>query len=155
MLIEVISELSLMISVSRLTADKLYSASIPIILCSFSNRVARFIESGQYIPLNLNIRLAEELVKYPAEQRSQRANDEVMAIVSQCSSPTLLEDYEILFDPRYDIDVIKVFIEIARRQKVVVKWCGRLNGDSLEYATPDDKDYHSFRIQDYDITCVI
>lgn len=79
----------------------------------------------------------------------------MMSIVSQCKAPTLLEEYEILFDPRYDVDAIKVFTELARRQKVVVKWCGRLNGNSLEYATPDDKDYHSFRIQDYDIICVI
>jgi hypothetical protein len=143
------------INVSMLSKDVLRKATAPIILCSFPNRVARLMEGSQYTLLNLNIRLAEELVKYPAEQRPRRANDEVMSIVSQCKAPTLLEDYEILFDPRYDVDAIKVFTELARRQKVVVKWCGRMNGNSLEYATPDDKDYHSFRIQDYDITCVI
>jgi hypothetical protein len=143
------------INVSMLSKDMLRKATAPIILCSFPNRVARLMEGSQYTPLNLSIRLAEELVKYPAEQRPRRANDEVISIVSQCKTPTLLEDYEILFDPRYDVDAIKVFTELARRQKVVVKWCGKLNGNSLEYATPDDKDYHSFRIQDYDITCVI
>lgn len=143
------------INVSMLSKDVLRKATAPIILCSFPNRVARLMEGSQYTPLNLNIRLAEELAKYPAEQRPRRANDEVMSIVSQCKAPTLLEDYEILFDPRYDVDAIKVFTELARRQKVVVKWCGKLSGNSLEYATPDDKDYHSFRIQDYDITCVI
>ena len=143
------------INVSMLNAAALKKATTPIILCSFPNRVTRLIEGGLYTPLNLNIKLAEELVKYPVEQRSRRANDEVMAIISQCKTPTLLEDFEILFDPRYDIDAVKVFTELARRQKVVVKWCGRLNGNSLEYGTPDYKDYHSFRIQDYDITCVI
>lgn len=143
------------INVSMLNKDVLKKATTPIILCSIPNRVVRLIEGGQYADLNLNIRLAEELVKYPTEQRPRRANDEVMSIISQCKAPTLLEDYEILFDPRYDIDTIKVFTELARWQKVVVKWCGRLNGNSLEYATPDYKDYHSFRIQDYDITCVI
>ena len=143
------------ISLSTLSKDMLRKATAPIILCSFPNRVARLMEGNQYTLLNLNIRLAEELVKYPAEQRPQRANDEVMSIISQCNAPILLEDYEILFDPRYDIDAIKVFTELSRRQKVVVKWCGKLNGNSLEYATPDDKDYHSFKIRDYDIICVI
>lgn len=143
------------ISLSTLSKEMLRKATAPIILCSFPNRVARLMEGSQYTLLNLNIRLAEELVKYPAEQRPQRANDEVMSIISQCNAPILLEDYEILFDPRYDIDAIKVFTELSRRQKVVVKWCGKLNGNSLEYATPDDKDYHSFKIQDYDIICVI
>lgn len=138
-----------------LNADVLKKATTPIILCSFPNRVAKLMEGSQYVSLNLNIKLAEALVKFPQSQRSQRANDEVMTIVSQCHEPTFLIDYEILFDPRYDIDAIRVFNEISRRQKVVVKWCGRLNGNSLEYAIPEYKDYHSFRIQDYDITCVI
>ena len=143
------------INVSKLREDLLKKATTPIILCSFPNRIAKLIEGGQYNPLNLNVKLAEALLKFPESQRSQKANDEIMKIVSQCHAPVFLADYEILFDPRYDIDSIKVFTEISRRQKVVVKWCGRLNGNSLEYATPEYRDYHSFRIQDYDITCVI
>lgn len=144
-----------MINVNIMSADVLKKATTPVILCSFPKRVARMMEGGPYVPLNLNIKLAEALVKFPQSERSRRANDEVMSIVSQWQKPTFFEDYEILFDPQYDIDAIKVFTEIARRQKVVVKWCGRLNGNSLEYATQEYKDYHSFRIQDYDITCVI
>ncbi len=143
------------INVSMLNADVLKKATSPIILCSFPSKVARLMDGGHYVPLNLNIKLAEALVKFPQSQRSRRANDEVMTIISQCHKPTFFEDYEILFDPRYDIDAIKVFTELSRRQKVVVKWCGRLNGNYLEYATPEYRDYHSFRIQDYDITCVI
>lgn len=57
------------INVSMLSKDVLRKATAPIILCSFPNRVARLMEGGQYTALNLNIRLAEELVKYPAGQR--------------------------------------------------------------------------------------
>lgn len=143
------------ITVSTLNEDVLKKVTTPLIFCSFPNRVAKLIGSSQYVPLNLNIKLAEALIKYPQSQRRLKVNDEVMTIVSQCYKPTFCENYEILFDPRYDIDAIKVFIELARRQKVIVKWRGKLNGNSLEYATLDYKDYHSFRIQDYDITCVI
>lgn len=143
------------INVSMLNADVLKKANTPIILCSFPNRVARLMDHGRYVSLNLNIKLAEALVKFPKLQRSKRASDEVMTIVSQCHMPTFLEDYQILFDPRYNIDAIKVFTELSRRQKVVVKWCGRLNGNLLEYGTPEYKDFRSFRIQDYDITCVM
>lgn len=143
------------IRASMLSNDVLRKANAPIILCSFSGRLARLLEEVKYVPLNMNIKLAELLLKYPADQRPCRANDEVMSIISQCSRPTILEDYNILFDPRYNIDAIKVFTEMARRQKVIVKWLGRLNGNILEYATPDDKDYNAFRIQDYNITCVM
>lgn len=143
------------IHVSMLNADVLKKTTTPIILCSFPNRVVKLMERSLYVQLNLNMKLAEALLRIPQQQRGRKANDEVMKIVSQCHEPTFLEHYEILFDPRYDIDAIKVFTELSRRQKVVVKWCGRLNGDSLEYAAPEYKDYHSFLIKRYDITCVI
>lgn len=147
--------MSLVMKASNLTEDILNKATIPIILCSYQNRVSRLLEKYQYNSLNLNIKLAEALIRFPQPQRSKLVNDEIMRIASQCHKPTFFDDYEILFDPRYHIDAIKVFTEIARQQKVVVKWCGRLNGNSLEYATPEYKDYHLFRIQDYNITCVI
>lgn len=143
------------INASMLNADVLKKASTPIILCSYPKRVARLMDHGQYVPLNLNIKLADALVKLPQLQRNKRAHDEVMTIISQCHMPTFFEDYQILFDPRYNIDAIKVFTELSRRQQVVVKWCGRLNGNLLEYGTPEYKDFQSFRIQDYDITCVV
>ena len=154
-LIEVVSELGFMTNGSRLTPDKLYAVSIPIILCSSPKRVFRWLEEGHYQQINLNLEIAKGLLVLPKVERISKINKVITDIISRFAGPIYIENYEILFDPRYEIDVIKVFIEIARRQKVVVKWCGRLNGDSLEYATPDDRDYHSFRIQDYDITCVI
>lgn len=138
-----------------LNADVLKKATTPVILCSFPNRIAKLIAGGQYAPMNLNVVLSEALIQIPKQQRCERANDELMLILAQFHEPIFLENYEVLFDPRYNIDAIKVFTELSRQQKVVVKWCGRLNENSLEYATPEYKDFHSFRIQDYDITCVI
>jgi hypothetical protein len=106
-------------NVSMLNKDVLKKTVAPIILCSFPNRVAKLMEGGHYVPLNLNIKLAEALLKIPPSQRSQKANEELMKIISQCHEPTFLENYEILFDPRYDIDAIKVFTELSRWQKVV------------------------------------
>lgn len=143
------------INVSMLNADVLKKARTPIILCSFPTRVAKLLEDGQYVTLNFNIKLAEALLKIPQHQRGRKANDEIMKIISQCHAPVFLDNYEILFDPRYDIDVIKVFSEISRWQRIIVKWCGNLNENALEYAAPEYKDFHSFKIKDYDITCVI
>lgn len=113
------------------------------------------MDSGNYFRLNLNIKLAEELLKVPQDRRSKYTNDAVMSIISQCHAAVFLTDYEMLFDPRYDIDAVKVFYEISRRQKVVVKWCGTVSDNCLVFASPEYKDYHSFKIQDYDISCVI
>ena len=81
--------------------------------------------------------------------------DEVMKIVSSIQGPIFLTDYEMLFDPRYSIDVIRLFYELSRRAKIVIKWCGTLDDNHLVYATPAYSDFHSYNIHDYDITCVI
>lgn len=141
--------------VSMLNADILQTTTTPIILCSFPNRIAKLIDGGPYAPLDLNVAMAGALLGFPQSQRSQKAHDEVMKIVRQRHTPTFLEHYEILFDPRYGIDAIKVFTELSRYQRAVIKWCGTLNGSALEYATPEYRDFHSFRIHDYNITCFI
>lgn len=143
------------INVSLLDTNVLNATTTPIVLCSFPNRIARLIDSNMYMPLNLNVKMADALLKLPQSNRSQKAHDEMMKIVTQWHTPTFIEHYEILFDPRYGIDAIKVFTELSRYQKVVIKWCGTLNGNALEYATPEYKDFHSFSIQDYNIACFV
>lgn len=143
------------IKVSLLDANVLNATTTPIVLCSFPNRITKLIDSNMYVPLNLNVKLADALLKFPQSQRSQKAHDETMKIVTQCHTQTFIEHYEILFDPRYGIDAIRVFTELSRYQKAVIKWCGTLNGGALEYATPEYNDFHSFRIQDYNITCFV
>lgn len=139
----------------QLNKDVLEKTTTPIILSSYHAKVARLIEDAKYETLNLNIKLSEALLKIAQKQRAERANDEIMKIISKCDKPIFLENYEILFDPRYNVDAIKVFVQLARRQKLIIKWCGAMTEDSLEYATFEHKDYHRFRIEDYDITCVI
>ena len=62
-------------------------------------------ETG-FVAHNINIALGEALTKYPESHRSQKADAEIMRIASEFSTPVLLEDYQILFDPRYQIDPI-------------------------------------------------
>jgi hypothetical protein len=66
-----------------------------------------------------------------------------------------LMDYEMLFDPRYRLDVMKLFCEISRRGKLIVKWCGGFDGSSLTYAETGYGDYAQYRVSDYEIACVI
>lgn len=147
--------MGIIIKASQLNKDVLEKTTTPIILGSYPAKVARLIEDVKYETFNLNIKLAEALLKIPQKQRAERANDEIMKIVSKCDKPIFLENYEMLFDPRYNVDAIRVFVHLSRRQKLIIKWCGSIIEDSLEYATLEHKDYRRFRIEDYDITCVI
>ena len=57
-------------------------------------------------------------------------------------SPVLITDFEMLFDPRYEIDVIKLFCDKARITNVAVKWPGKYTNSKLTYAEPGDNKWH-------------
>ena len=144
-----------LIKSSQFSKKMLEKTNTPIILCSSAPRLKKIIAEAGYQELRLNGLLAEALVKKDAAIRPQFVSDEAIRIVSSIQGPIFLTDYEMLFDPRYSIDVIRFFYELSRRAKIVIKWCGTLDDNHLVYATPAYSDFHSYNIHDYDITCII
>ncbi len=147
--------LGTLIKSSQFSKKMLEKTNMAIVLCSSAPRLKKIVAEVGFKELSLNKILAKALVKKDTAIRPQFVADEVMKIVSFLQTPIFLTDYEMLFDPRYNIDVIRLFYELSRRAKIVVKWCGTFDGNQLVYATPDYRDYHSYNIQDYDITCVV
>lgn len=127
----------------------------PIVLCSSTPKLERFIAEGELQEFSFNTVLAESLQKIDPAVRPHVALDEASKIASSLEKPVLLTDYEMLFDPRYKIDVLRFFCKLSGRVKVVIKWCGTFDGKHLIYATPDHRDFHSYDIQHYDITYVM
>jgi hypothetical protein len=147
--------LGTIIKSSQFNKKMLDKTNLPIVICSDLPRFNKIIFESGFKELSLNKILVEILVKKDTETRTQFVYEEVIKIITSKQSPVLLTDYEILFDPRYNIDVIRLFYEISRRTKIVIKWCGMLEDDRLVYANPVFKDFHSYNIHDYDIICVI
>ena len=144
-----------LIKSSQFSKNMLEKTNMAIVLCSSAPRLKKIIAEAGFKELSLNKILAETLVKKDTAIRPQLVADEVMKIVTSIQGPVFLTDYEMLFDPRYSIDVIRFFYELSRRAKIVIKWCGTLDDNHLVYATPAYRDFHSYNIHDYDITCVI
>ena len=133
----------------------LKKSNIPIILCSPTEKVITAMCFDNPEKLWLNKLLAEKLLSFPQEQRWQKAYEEAKSIMLKNATPLFLEDFEMLFNPQYEIDVVKLFYEISKNRRITIKWCGEINGDCLTFASPDHKDYHSYKISNYDITCII
>jgi hypothetical protein len=140
---------------SQINKTILQKVNMPIVLCSSEPRLERIIAEAGFKQLSLNKILAEALLTKDATIRYQFVADEVMKIVLSIQGPVFLTDYEMLFDPRYNIDVIRLFCELSRRARMVIKWCGTFDGNYLVYATSAHPDFHSYDVQVYDITCVI
>lgn len=141
---------------SQLTDEMLTNQpmGIPVILCSPNQRILKKIEDAGYIELKLNKKLAESLVKFPIEDRSANVTQEVQKILSDANGYIFLKDYEMLFDPSYELDVIRFICDISKFLRIVVMWCGTCSNGVLEYAEPGYPDYQRFEINRYTVVCV-
>ncbi len=81
-------------------------------------------------------------------------HQEAISILTQSTAPIILKDFEMLFDPRYNIDVLRLITEVSRKRKIIAIWPGVLDKDNLVYADAESPDYQVFNINNYDIICV-
>ena len=126
---------------------------IPLIICTDSGRVYKRLESANYKTLQLNEPISKALLDYSPGERPTKV-ESVFKKTLRFDSSVLITDFEMLFDPRYEIDVIKLFCDRARITNVAVKWPGKFINGKLTYAEPGDPDYHEFDCNAYQIRIV-
>ena len=144
------------IKASALTGEMLSKQpmGIPIILCSTAPRAIRKLYESGYKDLSLNKELSFSLMTIPNEKRLVSVQQETQKIISGAGPAVLLSDFEMLFDPRYKLDVLKLFCELARTTRLAVKWSGIINEDAFEYAEPQYTDHQIFKLANYTVICV-
>jgi len=140
---------------SLISIDDYKASKLPMILCNCKPLDEHAIIEAGYNYFSLNYPLASALTNLPDVTRVNNVQETVFSLLPK-NTPTYLTDYEMLFDPRYNLDVIKLFIEIARYNKLIIKWCGKVQNEStLVYSEPGYQDYTKYNINDYDIIIII
>ena len=125
------------------------SMAKPIIYCNPSKEIY-----GQAI--SINIPLAIELKKQgTAMMRTMRMEQDILKVLNAIPENSIIKDFDVMFHPDYQIDVIKTLGNIYRKRPFSVIWSGRYEEGKLYYAEEGYKDYKTFEISDYDITVVI
>ena len=123
-----------------------------MILCSGWEAYEKAIGIG-FQTFSLNLTLARHLIGTDNQGLSVNLTSLVTSLFPM-RMPVYLIDYEMLFNPGYKLDIIRLFKEISRYNKLIVKWCGGFDGESLTYAEPGYDDYAIYKLCDYEITCV-
>jgi len=126
---------------------------IPMILCSADSRDSIKFSDAGYITVSLNAKLSAALIKFQPEIRYLEVLTELQQILLECGEAILLTDYEMLFDPRYGLDVLKVFCDLSRQVRLAVIWCGFCYNEVLEYSEQQYSDYHRYEISKYNVVC--
>ena len=141
------------VSNRSLTAKELLQLKPPVILCTNRPDLERAINESGYQTVSLNLPLAQSIINLDLREVCSVLPRNVQEILPP-SKPVYLVDYEMLFDPRYEVDVLRLFVDIARRNKLIVKWCGKVDGETLTYAEQGYADYKRYKINDYDVVIV-
>ncbi len=127
----------------------------PIFLCSpVTKRVEKALKEAAYSEVKLNKELSELLLDLPKDERPLAVEKQVETLLSPHQS-LFITDIEILFDPRYPIDVVKLFCKHARFSNLFVLWPGKYENGRLIYASPYDSDYHSYDCSQYQIQIIV
>ena len=142
------------IKAAALTDEILDSPSgMPLIICSNAPRVLRKITQHGYQQLRLNVELSKALISFPPQERPAHIETAIKSLIPAHSS-LLISGFEMLFDPRYKIDVLKLLCERAKLSRIAVIWPGTYEDGKLSYAQPEDPDYNLFYCINHQIRIV-
>lgn len=121
------------------------------------NRLLVYFKAIQKVqkPKSVSKELAEDLLACKENRRSMKLEQIFNKVLDQYSDGVIIKDIDVMFNPDYKVDVLKILIEARKRKKYSVIWPGRFENGKLFYSEEGYADYKVYDLADYDITCVI
>lgn len=96
--------------------------------------------------MNLNLELSRRLLDVPAEQRPLRFARILDELLGPDASPAFLDRIEMIFDPAFQQDPVRLLRHLSRTRPLVVAWSGRVEGAILTYAEPGHPEYRRYPV---------
>lgn len=121
----------------------------PIIYCSPPKEIE---ESAQ----SVNIQIAKELQKQSSVMmRTMKLESIVQEVIELMGDDPVIKDFDVLFNPSYQTDVLKALVNVCRKKQFSVIWPGRYEDNHLYYAEEGYQDYKVYEISNYDVTVIV
>lgn len=120
------------------------------------NRLLIYMKAIQKMtePQSVSKELADELLACKPNRRSMKLEQVLNKVLDRYPDGVTIKDVDVMFNPDYQVDVLKILIAARKRKKYSVIWPGRFEDGKLIYAEEGYPDYKVFNIADYDITFV-
>ena len=120
----------------------------PIIYCCPEENVAE-----NAIPINHT--LAEKLSALKPKRRTMRLATCFEDILKTLPDNAMIKDFDVMFNPEYKVDVLKIMIDACKRKTFSIIWPGKCEDGKLFYAEDGYPDFKTFSVENYDVTCII
>lgn len=105
-------------------------------------------------PKSVSKELADGLLACKENRRSMKLEQIFNTVLDKYPDGVTIKDIDVMFNPDYKVDMLKILIAARKRKKYSVIWPGRLEDGKLIYGEEGYPDYKVYKIADYDITCV-
>ena len=106
-------------------------------------------------PRSLSKPLAEAILACKPNRRSMKLGQIFSTVLAQYPDGVIIKDMDVMFNPEYKVDVLKILQETRKQKSYSVVWPGRFEDGKLIYSEEGYPDYKVFNLDNYDITCVI
>lgn len=106
-------------------------------------------------PISVNKLLAEELVTINPKRRSLYLERCFFKVIGRFPDGCVIKDIDVMFNPDYQVDVLRILVDVRKGRNYKVIWSGNQKGGSLIYGEEGYLDYKMYEIDNYDITYVI
>lgn len=98
--------------------------------------------------------LADSLLACRPNRRSMKLEQIFNTVLDRYPDGVTIKDIDVLFNPAYKVDVLKILISARKRKRYSVVWPGKFEDGRLIYGEEGYADYKVFNIADYDITFI-
>ena len=105
--------------------------------------------------VSINKPLAEKLIKLKPSRRTMQLEKCFNEIISSLPEGAVIKDFDVMFNPDYKVDVMKILIAANKQKPISVIWPGRYSDGKLLYSEESLPDYKVYEISAYDIYCVV
>lgn len=103
----------------------------------------------------VNKPIAAELVDLKPSRRTMQLEKCFMKVLDTLPDQPVIKDIDVLFNPAYKVDVMKMLSSAYKQKKFSLVWPGRYSDGKLIYSEEGYPDYRVYEIKDYDIMYVI
>lgn len=136
------------ISVRNFSKNNISGMLKPIIYCCPYENIAD-------MAVSINLPLAEKLAGCRRNRRTMRIEMFFNQILEQLPDGAVIKDFDVMFNPEYQVDVLKIMTVACKKKVFSVVWPGRYEEGKLFYAEDGYPDFKAFSIEEYDVTCII
>ena len=77
--------------------------------------------------------LSNELMSCDETRRSIKFEQIFSSVLGKYPDGVIIKDIDVMFNPSYKIDVLKILIAARKKKKFSVIWSGRLDDEKLKY----------------------